>query len=217
MAQEALRVIVGGAVVRRTSQVEERIRKNICNLFGVCSKGSVRAPEGDRSLIRGLEVFLDGTLQLAALDDRSVYRSPGLFLFRFLPFIEVVVELPHFFSETGVGGWGEGIGQLGEFFLGFGRGCPSRRGGNRVVGLRALTLYPHTVPPTPGKRFRRLKKQELLRLQGGLQPLEEWCEDFNKHLPDVPTSDLVPIVDAILRECSRPCYISPFVGRYAES
>ena len=73
----------------------------------------------------------------AALDDRSVYRSPGQFLFRFLPFIEVVVELPHFFSETGVGGWGEGIGQLGEFFLGFGRGCPSRRGGNRVVGLRA--------------------------------------------------------------------------------
>ena len=108
-------------------------------LGGVCSKGSVRAPEGDWSLIRGLEVFLDGTPQLAALDDRSVYRSPGRFLFRFLPFIEVVVELPHFFSETGVGGWGEGIGELGEFFLDFGRGCPSRRGGNRVVGLRALS------------------------------------------------------------------------------
>ena len=139
MAQEALREIVGGGVVRQTSQVEERIRKYLCNLFGVCSKGSVRAPEGDWSLIRGLEVFLDGTLQLAALDDRSVYRGPGRFLFHFLPFIEVVVELPHFFSETGVGGWGEGIGQLGEFFLDFGRGCPSRRGGNRVVGLRALS------------------------------------------------------------------------------
>ena len=94
MAQESLREIVGGGVVRRTSQVEERIRKHLCNLFGVCSKGSVRAPEGDRSLIRGLEVFLDGTLQLAALDDRSVYRSPGRFLFGFLPFLEVVVELP---------------------------------------------------------------------------------------------------------------------------
>ena len=52
----------GGGVVRRTPQVEERIRKHLCNLFGVCSKGSVRAPEGDWSLIRGLEVFLDGTL-----------------------------------------------------------------------------------------------------------------------------------------------------------
>ena len=135
MAQEALREIVGGVVIRRTSQVEEGIRKHLCNLFGVCSKGSVRAPEGDRSLIRGLEVFLDGTPQLAALDDRSVYRSPGRFHFRFLPFIEIVVELPHFFSKTGSGGWGEGIGQLSEFFLGFGRGCPSRRVGNRLVGL----------------------------------------------------------------------------------
>ena len=63
-------------------------------------------------------------------------------------------------------------------------------------------LIPTQSPPPPRKRFRRLKKQELLRLQGGLQPLEKWCEDFNKHLPDVPTSDLVPIVDAILRECS---------------
>ena len=115
----------GGGVVRRSSQVEECIRNYLCNLLGVCSKGSVRAPEGDWSLIRGLEVFLDGTLQLAALDDRSVYRSPGRFLFRFLPFIEVVIEPPHFFSETGVGGRGEGIGQLGEFFLNFGRGPPN--------------------------------------------------------------------------------------------
>ena len=28
---------------------------------------------------------------------------------------------------------------LGEFFLDFERGCPSRRGGNRVVGLRTLS------------------------------------------------------------------------------
>ena len=139
MAQEALSEIVGGGIVRRSSQVEEGLRKYLCNLFAVCSKGSVRAPEGDWSLIRGLEVFLDGTLQLAALDDRSVYRSPGRFLFRFLPFIEVVIELPHFSSETGLGGRGEGIGQLGEFLLNFGQGCPSRQGGNRVVGLRALS------------------------------------------------------------------------------
>ena len=59
-------------------------------------------------------------------------------------------------------------------------------------------LIPTQSPPPPRKRFRMLKKQELLRLQGGLQPLEEWCEGFNKHLPYVPTSDLVPIVDAIL-------------------
>ena len=59
MVQEALSEIVGGGVVRRSSQVEERIRKYLCNLFGVCSKGSVRAPEGDWSLIRGLEVFMD--------------------------------------------------------------------------------------------------------------------------------------------------------------
>ena len=129
MAQEALCEIVGVGVVRRTPKVEERILKYLCNLFGVCSKGSVRAPEGDWSLIRGSEVFLDGTLELAALGDRSVYRSPGRFLFRFLPFIEVVIELPHFLSKTGVGGWGEGIGQSGEFFLNFGRGCPSRRAG----------------------------------------------------------------------------------------
>ena len=86
----------GGGVVRRTSQVEERIRRHLCNLLGVCSKRFVREPEGDSGLIRGLEVFLDGTLHLAALDDRSVDRSPGRFLFRFLPFIEVVDELPHF-------------------------------------------------------------------------------------------------------------------------
>ena len=95
MAQEALCEIVGGG---------ERIRKYLCNLFGVCSKGPARAPEGDWSLIGGLEVFLDGTLELAALDDRSVHCSPGRFLFRFLPFIEVVIELPHVFSKTGVGG-----------------------------------------------------------------------------------------------------------------
>ena len=83
MAQEGLREIFGGGVVRRTSQVEERIRKHLCNLFGVCSKGSVRAPEGDWSLIRGSEVFLDGTLQLAALDDRSVYAVRADFCFAF--------------------------------------------------------------------------------------------------------------------------------------
>ena len=77
MAQEALSEIVGGGLVRQSSQVEECIGKYLCNLFGVCRKGSVRAPEGDWSLIRGLEVFLDGSLQLAALDDRSVYGSPG--------------------------------------------------------------------------------------------------------------------------------------------
>ena len=62
MAQETLREIVRGGVVRRTSIVEERFQKHLCNLFGLCSKGSAKAPEGDWSLIRGLEVFLDGTL-----------------------------------------------------------------------------------------------------------------------------------------------------------
>ena len=96
-----------------------------------------------------------------------------------------------------------------------------------VIALPTTTLSqhncthpssPHSPPHPPRKRFRRLKKQELLRLQGGLQPLEEWCEDFNKHLPDVPTSDLVPIVDAILRECSEAYHSSTTpAGRTAPS
>ena len=170
MAQGALCEIIRGGVVRRTPQVEERIRKYLCNLFHVCSKGSVRAPEGNWSLIRGLEVFLDGTPELAALDDRSVHRGLGPFLFRFLPFIEVFIELPHFFSKTGVGGWGEGIGQLGEFFSNFGRGCPSRRDGNRVVSLRALSENGvHYRDEVSGRDVREVFVKVLTPLLEGLQ------------------------------------------------
>ena len=99
-----------------------------------------------------------------------MYRSPGRFLFRFLPFIEVVVELPQFFSETGVGGWGGGIGQLGEFSLDLGRGCPSRRGGNRVVGLRALSENRvHYQDQVRGRDVREVFVKVLTPFLEGLQ------------------------------------------------
>ena len=65
------------------------------------------------------------------------------------------------------------------------------------------TLAPHTnIPPPPRrKRFCRIKKGELLRLRGGLPPLDNRCEQFNQHLPDIPSSQLIHVADAILWEC----------------
>ena len=83
-------------------------------------------------------MFLDGALHLAALNNRPMNCSAGRFLLRFLPVLEVAVELPYFSSEAGLGSGGGCIGQLSEFFLDFGRGCPPHRGCDRVVGLRAL-------------------------------------------------------------------------------